>query len=126
MVAQLHNAGVTSLRVSGRENYDAVCDGKFRFGMHKGHTCVVQISMLVHALILVLMSPECAISPPWRRIFGSTYYQQHLAVNAIDEAHCIADWYIGNTCTSHLLLMCICSGGVIFDGPSANLVGCWH
>ena len=47
--------------------------------------------------MLVLMSPEHAVTPPWRRLFGSEYYKRHLAVVAIDEAHCIVDWW-GKTC----------------------------
>ena len=42
---------------------------------------------------LILLSPESAVSPPWRDIFGSLFFKQHLAVVAIYEAHCIPEWY---------------------------------
>lgn len=40
------------------------------------------------------MSPENAISPPWRGVFSSGYVKEHLALVAIDEAHCIVDWLV--------------------------------
>ena len=39
------------------------------------------------------MSPESAISLPWRNIFRSPYFEENLALVAIDEAHCIPEWY---------------------------------
>ena len=42
--------------------------------------------------MIVLMSPEYAVTPPWRGLFGSPFFRRHLAVIAIDEAHCISDW----------------------------------
>ena len=41
---------------------------------------------------IVFMSPEHAVAPPWRGLFCCDYFKRHLAVVAIDEAHCIADW----------------------------------
>jgi len=40
------------------------------------------------------MSPESAVSPPWRELFKSSHagFGKELAVVAIDEAHCIPEW----------------------------------
>ncbi len=40
------------------------------------------------------MSPETAICPPWRGVFTAEYVKKHLALVAIDEAHCIVDWLV--------------------------------
>ena len=40
----------------------------------------------------VLMSPEAAVTPPWRSLFSSVVFKNNLALVAIDEAHCILDW----------------------------------
>ena len=36
------------------------------------------------------MSPETAVTNPWRTVFTSA----NLALVAIDEAHCIAEWLV--------------------------------
>ena len=40
------------------------------------------------------MSPETAIDPPWRTVFSAEYVKTHLALVALDEAHCIVDWLV--------------------------------
>ena len=40
------------------------------------------------------MSPECAVTSPWRNIFRSSYGQANIVLVAIDEAHCIEDWSV--------------------------------
>ena len=50
---------------------------------------------VVYALdfpVSVFMSPETAVCPPWRGIFQSPYFKQHLALVVVDEAHCIPEW----------------------------------
>jgi len=41
------------------------------------------------------MSPESAVSPPWRELFKSSHacFEKEPAVVAIDEAHCIPEWW---------------------------------
>lgn len=45
-----------------------------------------QYNITLHAL--VFMSPETAVSDPWRTIFRS----DKVVLIAIDEAHCITEW----------------------------------
>ena len=40
----------------------------------------------------VFMSPETAVTPPWRNVFASPQFQQRLSLIAVDEAHCIFEW----------------------------------
>lgn len=55
--------------------------------------CLILPLMLYDLLcVIVFMSPEHAVTPPWRGIFGSPFFRRHLAVIAVDEAHCISDW----------------------------------
>ena len=49
--------------------------------------------MIVELLPLVLMSPETAVNPPWRNVFTDAEFQQRLALIAVDEAHCIFEWW---------------------------------
>jgi superfamily II DNA helicase RecQ len=44
------------------------------------------------------MAPETAVSSVWRELFSVSMFKQHLAVVAIDEAHCITEWLDQNTC----------------------------
>ena len=43
-------------------------------------------------LISVFMSPETAVDQSCRSMFESPYFQQHLVLVAIDEAHLIHEW----------------------------------
>ena len=43
------------------------------------------------------MSPESAVSLPWRGIFRSLFFEKNLAVVAVDEAHC--NWLGSNPTT---------------------------
>ena len=40
------------------------------------------------------MSPEVATTKPWRELFSSTTFAPNLVLVAIDEAHCITEWYV--------------------------------
>ena len=40
------------------------------------------------------MSPKTAISSQWHAVFIADYVKEHLALVAIDEAHCIVDWLV--------------------------------
>ena len=53
----------------------------------------MDIRFLVVSFTIVLMSPEHAVAPPWRNVFGSPLFKKNLAVVAVDEAHCIPEWY---------------------------------
>lgn len=39
------------------------------------------------------MSPEFAVRPPWRSIFRSEFLKNNLAIIAVDEVHCIPEWF---------------------------------
>lgn len=39
------------------------------------------------------MSPEVAVVPPWRNIFKSPAFRENLCLVAVNEAHCITEWY---------------------------------
>jgi len=41
-----------------------------------------------------MMSPETATSSPWRDIFCCPVIKQHLVLVAVDEAHCICEWWV--------------------------------
>ena len=43
-------------------------------------------------LIAVFMSPESAVTQPWRGIFTTPKYKTNLTLVAVDEAHCIFEW----------------------------------
>lgn len=44
------------------------------------------------AYVIVFMSPEMAVKAPWRNIFQAPHFKEHLALVAVDEAHCIPEW----------------------------------
>ena len=48
--------------------------------------------------LIVFMSPETATQAPWRNIYQTSYFKEHLVLVAVDEAHCIPEWY---TCWCH-------------------------
>lgn len=47
------------------------------------------------------MSTESAVSHPWRSLFSSKLAKEKLALVAIDEAHCIYEWF----CVSNNILL---------------------
>ena len=91
----------------------------------------------MHAIIpvvfVVFMSPEIAVVPPWRKIFKTPCFHENLCLVAIDEAHCIAEWYVANYLTvfavvSHIMCDCVnlCPGEVTSERHSPRLVGYEH
>ena len=44
--------------------------------------------------ISVFLSPEIATTKPWCMIFSDKYIKRHLVLVAVDEAHCISDWFV--------------------------------
>lgn len=50
------------------------------------------LSLLLH--YTVFMSPECAIKPPWCKIYTTPYGKKNIVLVAVDEAHCIEDWSV--------------------------------
>ena len=63
---QLCTAGIKALRVSGNEQFDEALEGRFRFGMqniHIVHWCVDAMFLCT----IVVMSPEHAVSLPWKK-----------------------------------------------------------
>ena len=50
--------------------------------------------MIIYGInILVFMSPEVAVRSPWRKIYLTLFFKKHLALVAVDEAHCIPEWF---------------------------------
>ena len=43
---------------------------------------------------VVFMSPETATTNPWCRMFSDNYVKKHVVLVAVDEAHCISDWFV--------------------------------
>lgn len=74
------------------------------------------------------MSPEVAVVPPWRNIFKSPAFRENLCLVAVNEAHCITEWYgsqqLKGLCmyTFHLMGLSICVGVMTFEKPSERLV----
>ena len=87
--------GVPAVRVSelNKDSLEFAAAGEFRFGM--------QLSLLTHYgdlttyyyYLAVFMSPETAVKPPWRELFSNALFQQNAVMVAIDEAHCIYEWF---------------------------------
>lgn len=84
----LSDVGVTAVHVDSHTSFEDVAAGKYRFG--------IQILVSEHEIKcsnpVVFMAPETAVSPPWRMVFGCPVFQEHLAVIAVDEAHCVFEW----------------------------------
>lgn len=40
------------------------------------------------------MSPETATNHPWRQLFSMKSFLRKLTLIAVDEAHCIAEWFV--------------------------------
>ena len=55
--------------------------------LQKYHNSVLSVCFLV------FMSPEIAVVPTWRNIFKSPVFRENLCLVAVDEAHCITEWY---------------------------------
>ena len=70
--------------------YQSVSEGGYRFGWL--YFSPVHVMYALDFPVSVFMSPETAVCPPWRGIFQSPYFKQHLALVAVDEAHCIPEW----------------------------------
>ena len=39
------------------------------------------------------MAPETAVTPPWRNVFTKPDFKKRLSMIAVDEAHCIFEWF---------------------------------
>ena len=58
--------------------------------------CVIIITYvhILHKYCVVFMSPESAMTRPWRKIFSEPFFKSNLTLLAIDEAHCITEWLV--------------------------------
>ena len=82
---------------------------------------------LVHALIIwsrfipLAIINSSVMSPPWRSLLENDLFQQNLVLVAVDEAHCIWEWWL----PSRVTVRCYeCASSSIGDQSSAfqNLV----
>ena len=48
----------------------------------------------IYWLLVVFMSPEIALSSSLNTILSLPFVKRNLVLVAVDEAHCITDWYI--------------------------------
>ena len=71
------------------------------------------------------MSPKVALSPSLNTILSLPFVKRNLVLVAVDEAHCITDWYIhvssGNVCKFWYYFMCTFRGADF--RPSFNKLG---
>ena len=60
---RVNKAGVTALRVSGSDDFQNACDGKFHFCMQWR---MVYLELVLHFwhYTIVFMSPEHVVAPP--------------------------------------------------------------
>lgn len=81
--------------------------GKYRFGMLYKNNTVKCIICNWYTLNSVFMAPECAVSTPWRNVFMNQDFNKRLSVIAVDEAHCIFEWFASiKACAT---FMCTCT-----------------
>ena len=53
-----------------------------------------QLSSYLHSSkITVFLAPEVITRPPWRRILQCSVFKHQLCLIAVDEAHCIPEWF---------------------------------
>ena len=43
---------------------------------------------------VVFLSPEVLELPAWRKVLSNKTFNDRLAIVAVDEAHCIAEWLV--------------------------------
>lgn len=73
-------------------------------------------------LNLVFMSPETAVTLPWRNLFTNAEFQQKLCIIAVDEAHCIFEWLGSLSYIFVILQKCLyCSGDLISESVLIKL-----
>ena len=105
-------------------NYWAMWDEKIKDDWY----CCRKIPLgLVHALIIwsrfipLAIINSSVMSPPWRSLLENDLFQQNLVLVAVDEAHCIWEWWL----PSRVTVRCYeCASSSIGDQSSAfqNLV----
>ena len=76
-------------------------------------------------VVIVFVSPEVALSSSFDTIFSLPFVKRNLVLVAIDEAHCITDWYIATHvfCKSFVIIQrYVCFRGADFR-PSFDKLG---
>ena len=101
---KLTEIGVPAVRAvpSDKATFSSCVAGEYRFGnaykvTHTNCDLVSTCTILVPnnaCYTSVLMSPETAITAPWRVLFR----EKRIAVVAVDEAHCILEWFVDALC----------------------------
>ena len=91
-ISKLRQVKVSAIRITSNDcsSYCAIESGQYRLGKHFVMNLMVSLSVG----LLVFMSPEAATTKPWRELFKSPMFRKHLVLLAVDEAHCISEWYV--------------------------------
>ena len=90
---QLTAIGVPAVHVGCGTEYRDVAVGNFRFGRQITFWLDSHVNIFFLILCSVFMAPETAVSPPWRNLFSTPVFKENLAIVAVDESHCIPEWF---------------------------------
>ena len=93
-IMKLASFGVCAIRATSKNgNRVDVEKGNYRLvsDMSDSSNACMYVAITVGSYLLVFMSPETAISNPWRELFGRPHFQSRLVLVAVNEAHCISE-----------------------------------
>ena len=102
--------------------------GEYRLGIYITRLSSSSWVDYYMCLFIVFISPESATSKPWRGLFSSAVFRTNLVLLAIDEAHCISEWYVLYALyrVNFFMLVMILLGVQIFVWHLEELAVCEH